>query len=519
LTVLLRGTPIGREEVNLMRTAEGWTISSIGRLAPPLDLTTSRFEVRYATDWQPIEMRLEATLRNRPFSIVTSFGVTTAVNEITHEGRTTAKTDQVTARTIVLPNNFFAAYEALAARVVSAAPGTELRAYIAPQTEIPVLVKEVAPETIRMPDRAIAVRRVLLSFQNPGGVLDAQLWVDDRSRLARLEIPAVSLQVVREELATIAARQETIRHPGDETVTIPASGFNLAGTLTRPGGPAAARRLRLPAVVLVGGSGPADRDEIAYGVPIFGQLAGALADAGFIVVRYDRRGVGQSGGRTESATLADYAEDVRAAVKYLSKRRDVDKRRIAVLGHSEGGSVAMLAAARDESIAALILVAAIGTTGADLVLEQQRQSLERMKVSEAEKQQKIELQKKIQAAALGHGSWEGIPPQYQQQADTPWFQSLLAFDPAKVTPRLRQPILIIHGSLDTQVPPHHAARLAELARARKKGGRAELEIIPGVNHLLVPAKTGDLSEYGQLERRTISDALVARIIEWLRATL
>ena len=115
--------------------------------------------------------------------------------------------------------------------------------------------------------------------------------------------------------------------------------------------PAQASAARLPAVVLVGGSGPTDRDGIAYGIPILGQIAGALADAGYIVVRYDKRGIGQSGGRAESASLADYAEDLRAAVKMLADRKDVDPKRIAVVGHSEGGDVALMAAAKDKRIA------------------------------------------------------------------------------------------------------------------------------------------------------------------------
>ena len=84
-----------------------------------------------------------------------------------------------------------------------------------------------------------------------------------------------------------------------------------------------------------------DRDSVVSGVPIFGEIAGALADAGYIVVRYDKRGIGQSGGRAEAATLADYADDVRAAVKLLADRKDVDPKRIAVIGHSEGGIVAL----------------------------------------------------------------------------------------------------------------------------------------------------------------------------------
>ena len=104
----------------------------------------------------------------------------------------------------------------------------------------------------------------------------------------------------------------------------PRSGFNLGATISRPAGKAAPGKKdknveKLPAIVLVGGSGNVDRDTIAYGVPVMGQLAGQLADAGYLVVRYDKRGVGQSGGRAESATLSDYADDVLIGVLCLGK--------------------------------------------------------------------------------------------------------------------------------------------------------------------------------------------------------
>src|SRR5690606_28528852 len=123
------------------------------------------------------------------------------------------------------------------------------------------------------------------------------------------------------------------------------AGFNLGATITRPRGqnlPA-----RLPAVVLLSGSGANDRNGTAVGIPIIGQIAGALADAGFLVVRYDKRGHEQSGGRAESATLSDFAEDARRVVNWLRDRDDVDPRRIAVVGHSEGAMVALLAASRE----------------------------------------------------------------------------------------------------------------------------------------------------------------------------
>jgi uncharacterized protein len=518
-TIFVHGAQIGREDVDLSRTPGGWTISATNRLSPPVDLTTNRFEMRYGPDWQPIELKLDATLRGAPIGLVTSFGVTTAISEITQSGQTTQKTDEIAAKTIVLPNNHFGAYEALAARLGSAKTGDELRVYIAPQAEIPVRIGDISAESIRTPDQVVAVRRFQLAFQNPKGALEATIWVDDRSRLARFEIPSVSLQVVREELASVAARRETTSHPGDVLASIPAAGFTLAATVTRPPGPAVAARLKLPAVILVGGSGPTDRDQVVAGIPIFGQLAGVLADAGFIVTRYDKRGVGQSGGRLESATLADFAEDVRAVVKYLSKREDVDRRRLAVIGHSEGGAVAMIAASREKAITAVGLLATPGTTGAELILEQQRHVLERLKTPDADKQAKVELQKTIQQAVLTGTGWEGVPDDLRKQAETPWFQSVLAFDPAKVMPNVRQPLIVIQGSLDTQVPPHHATRLGELANARKKAPKTDVVVIEGVNHLLVPATTGEVDEYSQLQDRKVSPKVVEKIVDWLKTVM
>jgi pimeloyl-ACP methyl ester carboxylesterase len=514
--VFVKGVQIGREDVDLSRGPGGWTISATGRLAPPIDLTTKRFEVRYGTDWQPIELKLDASFRGQTIGLNSSFGVTTAINEITQQDTTTSKTDQISARTIVMPNNHFAAYEALAVRLAGASTGDELRAYIAPQAEIPVRVGEIASETIRTPERAVPVRRIRLTFQNPAGGLDADVWVDDKRRLARLEIPSVSLQVVRDELATANARRETTSHPGDEPVSIPAAGFTLAATVTEPPAPAAAERMKQPAIVLLGGAGATDRDETIAGVPVLAGLAGSLADAGFVVARYDKRGVGQSGGRLESATLADFAEDARAVVKYLGKRKDVDPKRIAVAGYGEGGSVALIAASREKSISAVVLIAAIGTTGAELILEQQRHVLERSNAPEAEKQQKIELQKTIQQAVMTGTGWDAVAPELRKQADTTLFKSLLQFDPASIVPKVRQPIFVVHGALDTHVPPHHATRLGELANARKKAPKTEVVVVDGVNHLLIPAKTGEADEYDQLTDRKVSPKVVDRIVEWLK---
>jgi hypothetical protein len=516
-TLFISGSRVGVERVRLVRSGNTWVISSTAQFGAPLYVTLNRFEVKYTSDWQPVELHIEATQTTpqggRTLGLATSFGVTTAINEITQNGVTNSKTDQVSARTVVLPNNFYAGYEALASRLATAQPGADLAVYVAPQSEVRVSVKSVTAEQLSSPSGPMATRRYEVAFQNPAGPLDASVTIDARSRLVRLEIPGAGVALVRSDLATVSTRLQPIRNPTDNDVVIPASGFSLAGTMTFPPG---SGRMRNPAVVLVAGSGDVERDEVVAGIPIFAQLAGALAQQGFVVLRYDKRGVGLSGGRSERVTLQDYADDLSASVAWLAKRRDVDPARIAVAGHSEGGAVALLAATRQKKIASLVLIAAPGTPGADLILEQQRHVLDVMKVEGAERQAKIELQQRIQAAVIADKGWEGLPPEVRTQADSTWFRSLLLFEPAKVLPRVKQPILVIQGDLDTQVFPHHADKLGELARARKKAAPVEVLHLPGINHLLVPATTGAVSEYGGLKDKTVTPAVSKAIAEWLK---
>ena len=159
-----------------------------------------------------------------------------------------------------------------------------------------------------------------------------------------------------------------------------------------------------------------------------------------------------------------------------------------------------------------------GTTGAELNLEQVKHALDRTNRSAADKQATIDLQKKIQQAVLTGAGWDTIPPALRKQAETPWFQSFLAFDPAKVMPNVRQPILIVQGMLDTQVSPQNADRLEALARARKRAAPVELVRVPAVNHLLVPATTGEFDEYRTLADKRVSPAVTTAIITWLQKT-
>jgi pimeloyl-ACP methyl ester carboxylesterase len=510
--IFLRGIDVGREQVTLARSGSNWILSSRGRSGPPFDFTIDRFEMKYTTDWQPIELNIQAAQRGRRLGLATSFAMTTAINEITQQGITNSKNDQISARTIVIPNNFYAAYEALGVRLHGLTSGAELPAYVAPQAEVRIKVRQVEAGTIAVPGGSVETRRYDLLFQNPGNPLAASLTVDQRLRFVRLDIPAAALTVLREDVAGVAARPQTTRNPTDADVTIPASGFAIASTITSP---PVTGRLRRPAVVFVGGTAPVDRDETVAGIPIFTQLAGALAERGFMAVRYDKRGVGQSGGRDERATLQDYADDLLAVVRWLRKRKDVDSRRVAVVGYGEGGAVAILAAGREKNIASLVLIGAPGTSGSELVLEQQRHVLDVLKTPDAERQDKIALQQKIHEAIKTDKGWEGIPEDLRTQAETPWFRSFLLFDPAKAMSRVKQPILIVQGGRDTQVFPHHADRLAEIAQARKNAPPVAVKRFPQLNHLLVPAETGEISEYPTLKERTVSTEVANAISEWL----
>lgn len=515
--VFLRQQPIGREEVAVVRNAGGWTVRGTSQLGVPVDITTRRAEIRYDAEWRPLSVLVNSIARGEEIELRTTFADGKASNEIVTQGNVTPKVDTVSADAVVLPNTFLGSYAALAQRLQGLAVGAELRAYVAPQLEVPVRVAATASERIDTPKESIAATRFSLKIVNPppAGELDVVIWIDERGRLLRLSIPGQALEMAREDIASAATRTASFFIPGDERVSIPTLGFNLAGTITRPSGDTG----RLPAVVLIGGSGPTDRDETVFGIPVFGHLAKGLVEAGFTVVRYDKRGVGQSGGRAESVTLNDYAEDARAVVRWLERRKDVDRNRIAVVGHSEGAAVAMILATREDRVKAVVLIAGTGTTGAELVLEQQRHQLDLMKVDASDRAAKIALQEQIQAAVLKGTGWEGVPDGVRKVADTPWFQSMLSFDPARVMRDVDQPVLIVQGERDVQVPPHHADKLLALAQARKRNVDEQLLKVPDVNHLLVPATSGEVSEYASLGGAEVAPAIPAGIGSWLAKTL
>jgi uncharacterized protein len=513
--VFIRGERIGSEDVTLARGTDGWTITSSGRFGAPLDLVIKELQARYSGEWKPLDLRIDAITGNQPLTLRTVVSGTSVTTTVSQGGQSDEKTDTVAPDTLLLPSPFWGPFEALSQRLQTAAAGSTLQSYSG-GTAVPIEVGNSTSESIQTASRLIKARRTALKLLTPSAPVELEVWGDESGRLLRVSIPAQNLEVAREDVASVAARRVTMARPNDEQVRVPANGFTLAGTISKP---AAAAAGPLPSIILVAGSGPQDRDEAVYGIPIFGQLAERLAAAGFLVLRYDKRGIGQSGGRPESATLFDYADDLRAAVRFLSDRKDVNRRQLTLVGHSEGGSVSMIAATKEKRVGALVLISTIGVTGAELNMTQVTHGLERSKRSAEERQATIELQKKIQAAVLTGKGWEDVPPNLRKQAEIPWFKSFLAFDPAKVMSDVKQPLLIIQGLLDTQVDPSNADILEKLARARKKAGPIEVVKIPGINHLLVPATTGEVDEYASLKEKVVSDQVSTAVISWSKKTL
>jgi hypothetical protein len=516
--IFVQGKLVGSEQVAVSRTADGWTISSAGRLNAPLDVLTRQLVIKYDAAWKPLELTLDSTVRGEVQTTHTAVSGVQLTTETTIAGRSTTTTRPATAE-ILIPTLHFAAYEALSARLRTAPPGTTIEALVpTTDTELFLVVGQSTSERTETGLRVIDAKRTHVTLKAAvAGVptIEMDVWGDADGRLLRVSVPDQALEFIREDLASASARRVPVFRSNDEQVKIPSNGFALAGTLSKPMNPGTTR---LPAVVLVGGSSTADRDELAYDIPIFGQLADALAEAGFVVLRYDKRGVGQSGGRMEAATLDDYADDARSVVSFLIARKDVDPKRIVIVGYSDGGSVAMVLSARDKRAAALVLVAAMGVTGAELNLDQVTHAQERSGRSATERQATIDLQRKIQQAVLTGKGWEQVAA-YRAQADTPWFQSFLAHDPAKVMPGVRQPVLILQGERDTQVPPENADRLAALAAARKNRPTTQTVKLPGINHLLAAAVTGEVDEYATLKEKRISPEVSNALVQWLRSTL
>ena len=302
----------------------------------------------------------------------------------------------------------------------------------------------------------------------------------------------------------------------------------LSGTFTIPHEPSGAAKLRKPpAVVLISGSGPNARDEDVAGHKPFLVLADYLTRRGIAVLRYDKRGIGNSKGDYRAATSVDFAADASAAVDYLMARTDVDHRRIGLLGHSEGGILAPMVAAQRKDIAFVVMLAGTGIHGERVMLAQTDAMSRAEGMSEAgiAHQHKrvarvaeiLKAEPSIPAAAQQIHAEFGYSPDVDKMLlhNDAWSRYFLTYEPATALEKLRMPVLALIGELDLQVAADE--NLAAIEAALKKGGSDKYTVrrMPRLNHLFQTARTGAVSEYAQIEE-TIAPLALDTITQWIR---
>ncbi len=296
----------------------------------------------------------------------------------------------------------------------------------------------------------------------------------------------------------------------------------LAGTLTLPpvGGP-------FPTVLLITGSGQEDRDESLFGHRPFLVLADYLTRRGIAVLRVDDRGVGGSTGDVSQATSKDFARDVLAGVEYLKTCREIDPNRIGLIGHSEGGIIAPLAAVDSNDVAFLVLMAGTGVPG-DLALEAQLAAL--LKVTGAS-QATIEAVLQEQRRVMDVLKTEPDPNQAQEKLrglgyseiqvqtwTSKWFYFLVTHDPRETLRQVRCPVLALNGDLDVQVVAQ--VNLPAIEQALREGGNPDFTVLelPGLNHLFQTAQTGNIGEYAFIDE-TMAPMALETMAAWIEARM
>lgn len=317
-------------------------------------------------------------------------------------------------------------------------------------------------------------------------------------------------------------------------------GNTLAGTLTLPN-----QTGKFPVVVLISGSGPQDRNEELMGHKPFLVIADFLTRNGIGVLRYDDRGTAQSTGDFSKATSFDLSNDAEAAVEFLLNRNEVNKKKIGLIGHSEGGVIAPMVAARNKNVSYIVLLAGTGVRGDKLLLMQQRAIylasgvpetaiLENQKLNAGMYEKIINstdtiglrnelvqtLTKSINEnvalkSALSAEQIDEMTTMTVHQMMSPWMNYFIKHDPYPVLKQVKCPTLALNGSLDLQVPAKE--NLTAIQNAFKESGNKKLSTVEleGLNHLFQESKTGSPSEYGSIEQ-TFSPKALDEMLKWLK---
>lgn len=354
---------------------------------------------------------------------------------------------------------------------------------------------------------------------------------------------SLPLELKKVDKVAQVKRPQTPKKPypyNEEEITFENKEANitLAGTFTFPKGEG-----KYPAVVLVSGSGPQDRDETLMNHKPFLVIADYLTQNGIAVLRFDDRGIAKSKGSFASATSADFATDALAAVEYLKTRKEVNSKKIGVAGHSEGGLIAPMCAVNSSDVSFIVLLAGPGVSGKDVIILQtelitrangskeedvQKAKNENARIFNVVAEEADSLQMFNKLLTMYNDDISKMkedekkkPENSKESFDrnvkqilSPWFRFFIKYDPKPTLEQVTVPVLALNGGKDLQVDPKQ--NLSEIENALKTGGNKNFKTIelPGLNHLFQPAITGSPSEYSTIETTFSEDALKI-IKDWI----
>lgn len=317
------------------------------------------------------------------------------------------------------------------------------------------------------------------------------------------------------------------------------AGITLAGTLTLP-----KKDGVFPVVILISGSGPQNRNEELLGHKPFLVLSDYLTKNGIAVLRYDDRGVAASKGNFKTATSADFATDVEAGIAYLKTRKEINKSKIGLIGHSEGGLIAPMIASKSKDVAFIVLLAGPGIQGNQILLLQQKlmgkasgasaKTLEKNELINRKaydivnkstnlEQLNIDLTHYIQSTLKDNPknekraemSDDEFVKSQVSKITTPWMEYFIKYNPTPALEKVKCPVLALNGEKDLQVPPKE--NLGAIKVALSKGGNKNATAIelPNLNHLFQECKTGSPQEYATIEQ-TFSPIALTEILKWIQ---
>ena len=315
------------------------------------------------------------------------------------------------------------------------------------------------------------------------------------------------------------------------------AGITLAGTLTMP-----STGSNFTAVILITGSGAQDRNEEVFGHKPFLVIADYLTRRGIAVLRYDDRGTAQSTGDFHTATSADFATDAESAIAWLKTRREINPNKIGLMGHSEGGVIAPMVAARSNDVAFIVMLAGTGIRGDKLLLLQEELIYRVAGIPEEKLKEAVKINSKVFdrivntndavsqqditgfMASMKDDIAKVIPEgvtaddyirQLAASLSSPWMQYFLRYDPAPALEKVKCPVWAVNGSKDLQVPAKE--NLTAIRKALEKGGNRQVTVkeYPGLNHLFQESATGSPTEYGVIEQ-TFSPEVLKDLSEWLQ---